>query len=105
MPDKEKYELFVFEEGGADCLCEKIIDGIPLNPCLPENFYYMPNDERPQTHMVWWCVPYIQTEKNESWPEGVRYDVRMLDGGAWDRPTNHGVYATLDEAVRQALGI
>lgn len=33
-----------------------------------------------------------------SWPDGVRYDVRCLDGGAWDRTTNKGHYKTLEEA-------
>jgi hypothetical protein len=35
----------------------------------------------------------------KKWPSGVRYDVRCLDGGAWDRSTNWGMFATLDEAL------
>jgi hypothetical protein len=35
----------------------------------------------------------------EAWPSGVRYDVRCLDGGAWDRSTNWGMFATLEEAL------
>lgn len=35
----------------------------------------------------------------ESWPGGVRYDVRCLNGGAWDRSTNLGMYPTLEEAL------
>jgi len=32
----------------------------------------------------------------EYWGEdGLRYDVRILDGGAWDRTTNKGSYSTL----------
>jgi len=34
----------------------------------------------------------------EWYPEGIRYDVRCLDGGAWDRTTNKGSYKTLEEA-------
>jgi len=34
----------------------------------------------------------------EWWSEGIRYDVRCLDGGAWDRTTNKGSYKTLEEA-------
>lgn len=33
------------------------------------------------------------------WPEGIRYDVKCLDGGAWDRTTNKGSYKTLEEAI------
>jgi hypothetical protein len=32
-------------------------------------------------------------------PTGIRYEVRCLDGGAWDRAISHGVFATLDEAL------
>ena len=41
----------------------------------------------------------------EWWPDGVRYDVRCLDGGAWDRTTNKGSYKTLDEAMRRCKEI
>ena len=37
----------------------------------------------------------------QAWPDGVRYTVRCLDGGAWDRSTNWGSYPTL----KGALGI
>ncbi len=47
-----------------------------------------------------------QEERRESWhthwPSGLRFDVRCLDGGAWDRSTNWGSYATLDEALAVA---
>lgn len=35
----------------------------------------------------------------ESWPSGIRYDVRCYDNGAWDRSTNRGMYQTLEEAI------
>jgi hypothetical protein len=35
----------------------------------------------------------------ESFPSGTRYEVRCLDGGAWDRSTWWGAFATLDEAI------
>jgi hypothetical protein len=35
----------------------------------------------------------------EQWPEGIRYDVRCLDGGAWDRSTWRGSFETLADAV------
>jgi hypothetical protein len=35
----------------------------------------------------------------KAWPTGFRYDVRCLDGGAWDRSTNHGMFKTFEEAL------
>ncbi|MGZ8220031.1 MAG: hypothetical protein ACXWT0_00135 [Methylobacter sp.] len=35
----------------------------------------------------------------EAWPDGTRYEVRCLDGGAWDRSTLWGMFPTLDEAL------
>jgi hypothetical protein len=91
---------------------------IPINPKLPRDFDDWPNDLRPRSHRKWWNRPYIQTVTWEqmkprnpemvgefrdrwfaAWPSGTRYDVRCLDGGAWDRSTNWGSFATLDEAL------
>jgi len=48
-----------------------------------------------------------RAEDEKSWCEhwgadGIRYDVRILDGGAWDRTTNKGSYSTLEEAIEVA---
>ncbi len=37
-----------------------------------------------------------------SYPDGKRFSVRCLDGGAWDRSTNWGAFPTLDEAIEVA---
>jgi hypothetical protein len=106
-----------------------MIDGIPVNPVLPKNFSSTDNEKRPASHQKWWDRPYIQTtsveeldadyanrtddyaEKAreawiegrkswmEAWPSGTRYDVRCLDGGAWDRPTCWGMFPTIEQAV------
>ncbi len=34
-----------------------------------------------------------------NWKNGVRYDVRCLDGGAWDRTTCKGMFDNLDDAI------
>ena len=92
---------------------------VPINPKLPKKFHGTPNEARPPSHMRWWGVPYIETfswKQNrtpndsaqdrekwyEAWPSGTRFDVRCLDGGAWDRPTWWGSFATLSEAIRCA---
>ena len=35
----------------------------------------------------------------ESWPTGVRYEVRCLDGGAWDRSTSLSMVGSLEDAL------
>ena len=44
----------------------------------------------------------LQAKQKANWfehfPSGVRYEVRCLDGGAWDRPTWWGSFATLEQA-------
>lgn len=37
-----------------------------------------------------------------AWPSGTRYDVRCLNGGAWDRSSCIGMYATLGDAILAA---
>lgn len=122
---------------------KNVIDGIPIDPVLRDEFDLTDNDERPQWELDdWWGKPYITTDtweeetyeeyfarskefqfvakskqefdermKNskKSWfdeyPSGVRYNVRCLDGGAWDRSSNKGFFPTIDEAVRHAKSI
>lgn len=109
------------------------VDGVLINPKLPKDFSCTPNDARPKSHQKWWGVSYIETTLVEdldryyaertdksaaegrkswaenrpgwltSWPSGVRYEVRCLDGGAWDRPTLWGMFASLDEAIACAI--
>ena len=120
------------------------IDGIYVNPELPEDFDFTPNEERDKEELYeWWDKPYIEIEEldQESWAEhyyrltneydwtdeqigtkedymkeieqhrkswfktwytGFRYEVRCLDGGAWDRSTCHGMFATFEEALSVA---
>lgn len=88
--------------------------GVPFNPELPPDFDNTPNERRPSSHQPWWHRPYVctvtvETWKRwtdaerakwiEAWPSGIRYDVRCLDGGAWDRSTSWGSFATLDDAL------
>lgn len=84
---------------------------VPINPQLPDDFDCTDNRSRPGSHLKWWNRPYIETETWKeghscprekwftSWPSGTRYDVRCLDGGAWDRPTCWGMFGTLEEAL------
>jgi hypothetical protein len=83
----------------------RTIQGIPVNPRLPKGFFAMDHARRPASHEPWWYRPFIRSSAHEAWPEGVRFAVYCLDGGAWDRPTARGWFGTLEEALRCALGL
>jgi len=121
-----------FTVDGTKFQAEDCIQGVLVNPKLSKNFDNTPNEERPASHEKWWYRPFIKTETVEShdafyagrtdayaeagrehwkegrkqwmkaYPSGTRYDVRCLDGGAWDRSTGWGMYGTLDEALNCA---
>lgn len=89
-------------------------DIIPINPCQRDDFDSTPHEHRDPLELDhWWNIPYVQTcewsdigsddEHREQWfahwPSGIRYTVRCLDGGAWDRSTNRGSFSSLEQAV------
>ena len=76
-----------------------LIDGIPVNPVLPEGFWDRDNARRPAGHARWRNRPFVLTVLNDAWPGGFRFDTYCLDGGAWDRPTAWGKFGTLEEAI------
>ncbi len=83
--------------------------GTPIDPELPANWDSTPHDARPDSHRRLWNRPYIVTHTQtgpkawlEAWPSGTRYTVRCLDGGSWDRSTNCGSFAKLDDAFEIA---
>jgi hypothetical protein len=105
----------MYASPGGQFEAADLVDGVPIDPVLPPRFDETPNVARPRTHQVWWRLPFIVTcscdethppavRANwlESWPNGTRYDVRCLDGGAWDRSTWWGSFATLIEAIERA---
>ena len=125
---KEEYEKFIIN--GKLFLAKGCVDGILINPKLPQKFDSTSNDFRPASHQKFWHSPYITTfsmadweeffrgatdeyandrraewdregRQNwlRAWPSGIRYEVRCLDGGAWDRSTSWGMFATIEEAL------
>lgn len=118
----------------AAAICKAL--RVPFNPELPHNFDNTPNEARPTAHRRWWFRPFIVAETWDeieacarsradeyaagqiaklpqdreswfsAWPDGVRYEVRCLDGGAWDRSTSWGMFGTLEEALQSVwLGL
>ena len=64
----------------------------------------------------WWNVPCVlvvpcpfQDQEEgfatwwKAWPSGLRHDTYCLDGGANNRPTAWGKFATLAEAIQSRL--
>lgn len=130
MNNAEKsYKSFTIN--GAQFKAENCVDGVLVNPKLPANFDNTANEARPASHRKFCDLAYIETVSDvdfyptndadkyaderrktwaetgraswfEAWPTGTRYDVRCLDGGAWDRSTAWGAFATLDEAIKCA---
>lgn len=80
---------------GTTYTAEKQVDGVLVNPKLPARFDNMPHENRPDSQVKWWGFPYIVAN-------GINYETRCLDGGAWDRPTSLGFFATLEEALEPA---
>jgi hypothetical protein len=132
---------------------KNIIDGIAIDPILPDDFWSTAHEDREKIELdEWWERPFIVTqgydeesyeeyysrmkpyyneliahygeEKTtykvetedefnariaeqkkswyEAWTTGMRYDVYILDGGAWDRPTAKGKVGSLEEALEIA---
>lgn len=63
-----------------------------------ETFYKSCDDEYAEKRWRDWEAGGRQ-KWFDAWPTGVRYDVRCLDGGAWDRSTCWGMFASLEEAL------
>ncbi|QBY56111.1 DNA-binding protein (plasmid) [Cupriavidus oxalaticus] len=64
---------------------------------MPAGFDQTPNEVRSASELdEWWDRPYAVTR------EDGRFEVRCLDGGAWDRSTSYGITADLDEARKLA---
>lgn len=65
---------------------------IPLDPVLPPDFDYTSNDRRSKRELdTWWEKPFAISH-------GDQFEVRCLDGGAWDRSTYYGMASTMTEA-------
>lgn len=66
---------------------------LPVDPRLPPGFDNTPNDERSAAELDrWWDRPFVCTRADG------KFDVRCLDGGAWDRSTWYGVADDLGAA-------
>lgn len=91
-------------------------EGILINPVLPDGFENTDNQHRPESHMVFWGVPFIwahtaedmgmdAAEWRKRWGGDFRYCVRRLDGGAWDRSTGYKMTGDLREALEEAKAL
>ena len=79
--------------------CERIEQGVAINPVLPKNFDCTDNRDRPARHLAWWNVAYIVEHESEG--DGASFTLYCLNGGAWDRPTWCGSFPTLAVALEE----
>jgi hypothetical protein len=87
-----------FKIDGDEYQAEDSIDGIFINPLLPENFWTEPLENRSEEHMrLWLDFPFIVSD-NEF------YKVYCLDRGAWDRPSLKGGFDTQEQAINFIIG-
>lgn len=71
--------------------------GLPVDPVLRPLFDDTPNEQRSQAELDrWWNRPFVVSQQDGS------FDVRCLDGGAWDRSTWYGSVQTLEAADEMA---
>lgn len=117
---------------GFDYLAKQCEDGILIDPKLPPAFDSTPNNDRCGQAKYWFVPFVVtesiadldafyasRTDESaeagrerwsnggrdlwlQAWPTGTRYEVRCLDGGAWDRATSWGFFPTLQEAIHCA---
>lgn len=95
---------------GVIVRAKDLVDDVLVDPILPAGFEETDNKLRPFEQAVWWGVPFIRTHQPKNptaeflskFPTGTSFTLRCLDGGAWDRSTWWGEFATIGEAVAEA---
>jgi hypothetical protein len=79
--------------------CRRVVDGIPVDPELPDGFWNTPSEKRPCDHLEWWGRPFVVTVANADQEEVVRYGTYCLNDAAQDRPSFWGKFGSLKEAI------
>ena len=81
-----------------DYQADDFIDGILINPILPDNFWTATVGTRSsEDASKWFGKPFIKDFENI-------YAVYCLDGRCYDRPSVQGYFTTLDKAIKCCLG-
>jgi hypothetical protein len=83
-----------FEIDNQEYYAQACIEGIFINPVLPEDFWTLPIKDRTEENMQHWKgKPFIITDDNNF------YKVYCLDGGSWDRPSLKGGFDSQAKAI------
>lgn len=70
-PLNRPLKRFRFKENGPAFAAENLVDGVLINPALPEDFSCTDNEKRsPEELARWWLRPFIQVE---SWEDQERF--------------------------------
>lgn len=73
------------------------IRGVIVNPLQRDDFDNTANESRPPGEWSDWCGLRYVVGKEDWW------EVRCLDGGAWDRATVRTFCKSMDEAIGAVL--
>ena len=86
-------KTFKFEVDGTEYQARDYIDGVLIDPVLPDNFWTEPLETRSPEHLKHW--------KNQPFIIGgdAYYKAYCLDGGAWDRPSLLCGFNSLDKTI------
>lgn len=72
---------------------ENCIEGILVDPILPDDFFETPAIDKSSTELnAWWCIPFIVNSDQG-------YKVVCLEGETRRGPTVTGPFEDLDEAL------
>lgn len=83
-----------------DQYCQKQIEGIYIDPVMRDGFEDTPHKERDPKELEDWSMkPYIVTMET---PDGVRYEVRCLDGAELNGSSALTDFDNLEKAVALA---
>ena len=79
---------FGFKEGGPHFYAEAVVDGVLINPALPQNYDTAPHEERRDEERArWWKRPIIRTESWEEREKDMRrYRARQIHVGEDVKP-------------------
>lgn len=107
-----KYDDYEYWEGHRPFSVwneRQIVKGVHVNPCLPRQFEAYPLENRGKSELDdWYDRAFIRTNTIVDAEHGrvyLSFDVRCLDGGAWDRSTWKFSTENLNEAIRFAQEI
>ena len=83
----------------------RMVDGIWVDPELPEGFWNPPEGDRPDSHLPYTSKPFIVSVPKAGGAGGHSFDVYWFHEQVWGRPMRMFRFVTLDEAIHYTKGV